>query len=368
MLLTIPGYFEHIGNDRFIEIVGFIIPAWALFMIILEHLFPYTEGIRLFRRGFWTDLVWYTLVQSKILQLVIFTYIILNVKNALGLNNYGLLSHWNYWLLLSLFLVTHDFYIYWFHRLQHHHKWFWRTHEAHHSLREVDWLAGSRSHFIEIMINQTIEFIPIFFLLDANTAAFVYPVKALIDATWGMWIHANINVKSSKLQYIINGPEMHQWHHANHEEVFFKNFATKLAFWDWIFGTGYLPGLKPIKAYFTKPVMFGLPYAFPNGYFAQMVYSIRRFNIFDLNRNVVCKAFFNIRKNAFSSFLSWFGVKRTCTIQSLFDPRDAKYAIDSSSHQCPKCQTSMKYFYTGYQMVKICENCAHDTEKLRKFN
>lgn len=368
MLLTIPVYFEQIGKDRFVQVLGFMIMAWAFFMIILERFIPYTKGVKLFRKGFWMDLVWYTIIQSKILQIVIFTYIILHLKDALGLSEYGPLSHWNYWLILALFLITHDFYIYWFHRLQHYHKRLWRIHEAHHSGREVDWLAGSRSHFLEIMINQTIEFLPIFFLLDSHSAAFIYPVKAAIDAIWGMWIHANISVHTGKLQYIINGPEMHQWHHANHEEVFFKNFATKLAFWDWIFGTAYLPNLKPIKAYFKKPAMFGLPYAFPKGYFTQTIYSLKRFDMFKINRNAIYSVLQNLRKDTSAALLSCFGIKRTWTERVLFYTEDTKYNIDSFLHHCPRCQSPMKYFFRENEMVEICENCTHHPENLRKFN
>jgi len=293
---------------------------------------------------------------------------ILNLKHALGLDNYGPFSHWNYWAALAFFFVTHDFYIYWFHRAQHNFKWLWRTHEAHHSVRDVDWLAGSRSHPIEILINQTIEYLPIFFLLDTVTAAFIYPVKASLDAMWGMWIHANINAKTGKLQYIINGPEMHQWHHGNHEEVFFKNYSTKLAIWDWIFGTAYLPNLKPLTADFIKPFMFGLPYAFPKGYFTQMIYSLKRFDIFKVNQNAIYNAVLNFRKNICTVVLSWMGIKRDWTEHVLFDPEDSKYGIDASLHYCTICYNPMKYFYRGGQFVEICENCAHQPEDLRKFN
>ena len=44
------------------------------------------------------------------------------------------------WVQVLFFLVTHDFYIYWFHRWQHHNPVLWRTHEAHHSGKHVDWL------------------------------------------------------------------------------------------------------------------------------------------------------------------------------------------------------------------------------------
>jgi len=253
--------------------------SWAGFMMLLERLYPYTKGMRFFRDGWWLDFIWYSVIQSYFLKILIFDYIIAPTKEHMGLANSGILSHWPIWALVLLFLVTHDFYIYWFHRLQHESKFFWRLHEAHHSVKEVDWLAGSRSHVLEIVINQTIEFAPIFLLLDNKTAAIVVPIKALIDAVWGMWIHSNIDAHTGKLQYVINGPEMHQWHHSDHKPVFYSNYGTKFAFWDWIFGTAFLPGLKPFKYQLLKPEKFGLPYDYPRDYFAQHWFSFHRFDV-----------------------------------------------------------------------------------------
>jgi sterol desaturase/sphingolipid hydroxylase (fatty acid hydroxylase superfamily) len=255
-----------------------ILVAWMVLIILLERLFPYTKGLKLFREGWWLDLVWYTLIQSYFLKIVIFDYIIAPAKSALGLADEGYLSHWPIWALVLFFLITHDFYIYWFHRWQHNNKVLWRTHEAHHSVKTVDWLAGSRSHALEILINQTVEFAPIVFLLDNETAAVVVPIKALLDAMWGMWIHSNIDVNMGRLQYFINGPQMHQWHHAQALEVYYANYATKFAFFDWIFGTGFLPGLKPLKYAVLKPREYGLPYDYPRDYFLQHAFSLWRFD------------------------------------------------------------------------------------------
>jgi len=179
-----------------------------------------------------------------------------------------LVGSWPVAVQVLFFLVIHDLYIYWFHRAQHHSKLLWRTHEAHHSNKQVDWLAGTRSHSLEIIINQTVEFAPIV-LLGANPI--VVPIKALIDAVWGMYIHANIDVRMGKLQFIINGPEMHQWHHSDDRAVFYSNYSTKFAIWDWLFGTAYLPGRK-------KPTEFGLPYAYPKDYFLQHWFAVKRFD------------------------------------------------------------------------------------------
>ena len=239
----------------------------SVFIFIwLERKYPYTRGIPIFRDGFWVDLIWYTFIQSYFLKIFIFDYIIQPLDANWHLPSRYLAGSWPVAVQVLFFLVVHDFYIYWFHRAQHHSKLLWRTHEAHHSNKEVDWLAGTRSHVLEIIINQTVEFAPIV-LLGANPI--VVPIKALIDAVWGMYIHSNIDVRSGRLQYVINGPEMHQWHHSDDRAVFYANYSTKFAVWDWLFGTAYLPGRK-------KPDRFGLPYDYPKDYFLQHWFSVRR--------------------------------------------------------------------------------------------
>lgn len=219
-------------------------------MVILEKLFPYTKGQKVFREGFFNDVVMYSVVQSYLLGLIIFGF--LNwVKYNTDLYQYSLIGNWPVWLQVLFFIVTHDFYIYWFHRLQHKNKILWRTHEAHHSPKTVDWLSGARSHSFEILINQTVEFAPII-LLGAAPEVAIY--KGMISAVWGMFIHSNIDIRLGKLQYFINGPEMHRWHHSDDGgREFENNYGTKLAVWDWLFGTAFLPDPK-----LRKPKQFGL--------------------------------------------------------------------------------------------------------------
>jgi sterol desaturase/sphingolipid hydroxylase (fatty acid hydroxylase superfamily) len=279
------------------SISGLILLMTPFVFILLERYFPYQKGLSIFRKGFWIDFLWYTLIQSFFLKILIFDYIIAPSEVALGIDKTGYISHWPLWAIVLFFVITHDFYIYWFHRFQHSNPWFWRTHEAHHSVENVDWLAGSRSHMVEIIINQTIEFLPIFFLLDVQTAAIVVPIKALIDALWGQFIHANIDVKLGKLGYLINGPELHQWHHADHAEVYHANFSTKLALWDWMFGTIYKPGFKPRR--------FGVWYRFPRGWAEQHVFSIFRFKVSDWEDQGIGKQINNLRINLLNRMRPW---------------------------------------------------------------
>ncbi len=243
-----------------------IIFASAILFIILERIFPYTKGHRVLREGFFDDLALYTIAQSYILGIIVFGFIIRGIDESTGLSRLNFFADVPIWLQLVIFTVSHDIYIYLMHRWQHKNKYLWRIHEAHHSPKKVDWLSGSRSHALEILMNQTIEFLPIV-LLGAPVEVLAY--KATISAVWGMYIHANLNVHTGNLQKIVNGPEMHRLHHTTGKGRN-RNFATKFAIWDWLLGTAYLP--EGIKA-----EDYGLKTYFPPHYFMQTLYAFRSF-------------------------------------------------------------------------------------------
>ena len=243
----------------------FLIILAALLFVILERLFPYTKGQNIFREGFFDDFAMYTIAQNYVLSIIIFSGIIYFIDNSTGISRLKLFSTVPIWAQLVFFTLTHDLYIYWMHRWMHKNKWLWRIHEAHHSPKKVDWLSGSRSHPLEILLNQTIEFAPII-LLGAPVEVIAY--KGLISAVWGMYIHSNITVTTGWLQKIINGPEMHRWHHSTGKGRN-RNFATKFAFWDWMFGTAFLPE--------TKVDEYGLKTFFPAHYLRQTLFAFRSF-------------------------------------------------------------------------------------------
>ena len=237
----------------------------ALIFMILERLFPYTKGQKIFREGFFDDFAMYTIAQNYILSIIIFGGIINFLDNTTGISRLQLLANIPIWAQLIFFVVTHDLYIYWMHRWMHNNKWLWRLHEAHHSPKKVDWLSGSRSHPLEILLNQTIEFAPII-LLGAPVEVVAY--KGLISEVLGTYIHCNVDIQSGCLQKIINGPEMHRWHHSTGKGRN-RNFATKFAFWDWMFGTAYLPDIKVDE--------YGLKTFFPAHYIGQILFAFRSF-------------------------------------------------------------------------------------------
>lgn len=283
------------SQERLLIITSVILIGWAAVIITWERFAPYRKGLPLFREGFWVDLVWYTIIQSYVLKIVIFDFIIEPLRQHLDVSWAWKVGQWPVVAQVLFFFVLHDLYIYLFHRFQHSNKYFWRIHEAHHSGKEVDFLAGSRSHILEIIINQTIEFAPII-LLGASPE--VIPIKALIDSMYGMFIHANIRVKMGKLKYIFNSPELHLWHHANYKEVFHANFATKLSLWDYIFGTVYFPDHKPGD----RPENWGLYYDYPKDYFLQHAFSVKRFDERSLLQYRWFRHYYYLRRNIMRLF------------------------------------------------------------------
>ena len=85
-----------------------------------------------------------------------------------------------------------------------------------------------------------------------------------------MFIHSNININLGFLKYLINGPEMHRWHHSISKGRN-RNFATKLAIWDWLFNTAYAPINQ-------KAMIYGLKTNYPSNYFNQLAFAFRKFS------------------------------------------------------------------------------------------
>ncbi|MBX3018276.1 MAG: sterol desaturase family protein [Bdellovibrionaceae bacterium] len=135
-----------------------------------------------------------------------------------------------------LFLA--DFTQYWVHRAFHQIPFLWRFHAIHHSVQDMDWLAGSRLHLVDIVITRGLTLVPLFILGFRQEALQAYLVFV---AFWATFIHVNIRYPFTTLQTFFATPIYHHWHHAIEKEAIDKNFAVHLPVIDRVFGTHYLP-------------------------------------------------------------------------------------------------------------------------------
>ncbi|MFO0943825.1 MAG: sterol desaturase family protein [Pirellulales bacterium] len=162
-----------------------------------------------------------------------------------------------------LCILAADFTQYWVHRAFHQVPILWRFHAIHHSTEVMDWLAGSRLHFVDAIVTRSLTYIPLYLLGFSEIAIAVYVVVVVIQATF---IHANVRWQFPWVQRWIATPCFHHWHHAAESQAVDKNFAVHSPVWDWLFGTYYMPGRWPQR--------YGLcgPRDVPSGWLPQFFY------------------------------------------------------------------------------------------------
>lgn len=235
----------------------------------LERLWPHLRAQRLFRSEWQVDLV-YFLLSSMLVQVVAFVTFgpsRLVMAHSAGLD--GIRAMVGSLPLpvqvLAIMLLT-DLIQYWLHRAFHIVPFLWRFHAVHHSAQAMDWLAGSRLHFLEIAVVRGLTTVPMFTLGFAAEAvqayvAFVYLHSALI--------HANIGGESDWLGHWIATPRYHHWHHARDPEAVDRNFAIHFPLLDKLFGTFHLPPGR-------WPIGYGVADPVPTGWWKQFAYPWRR--------------------------------------------------------------------------------------------
>ncbi|GAA3928519.1 sterol desaturase family protein [Litoribacillus peritrichatus] len=135
---------------------------------------------------------------------------------------------------LFLILLAADLVQYACHRVYHEVPLFWRLHAVHHSVKHMDWLAGSRQHIIELLLTRSLVLTPIFLLGFEKSVMDAYVVIVGFQAVFN---HANVRINIGWLRYIFVTPQFHHWHHASDDAAIDKNYAAHFSFIDYIFGT-----------------------------------------------------------------------------------------------------------------------------------
>jgi sterol desaturase/sphingolipid hydroxylase (fatty acid hydroxylase superfamily) len=120
------------------------------------------------------------------------------------------------------------------HRIYHKVPFFWRFHAVHHSSRNMDWLAGSRVHLVEILLTRSAVLLPLVVLGLSQPAVNAYVILVGVQAVLA---HANLNLNFGWLEYILVTPRYHHWHHARHVDYMDVNYAIHLPLVDMLMGT-----------------------------------------------------------------------------------------------------------------------------------
>ncbi len=145
--------------------------------------------------------------------------------------------------------LTTDFVTYMVHLAMHKLPFLWEFHKVHHSATSMNPITQYRIHPIELIINNIIGFV----VFGLVTGVFEFLSGGYVDK-W-VFLGANVfsfvffilgaNLRHSHvkfrylhvLEYVFMSPMQHQIHHSRNPKHWNKNMGSRLAVWDWLFGT-----------------------------------------------------------------------------------------------------------------------------------
>lgn len=225
-----------LGLDWFVLNVIFS----GFLFVPLERLFARHKGQPLFRDD-WREDLFYYLVSSLLVQALTF----LSMMPAMTILAH---THWEAFRhaigrqpallqIVEIMFLT-DLVQYWIHRAFHRVPFLWNFHAVHHSAQTMDWMAGARMHFVEILVLRGTTVIPMYILGFSPLALQAYILIVYVHSTF---IHANVGWNFDHLGRFLVIPRFHHWHHGIEKEAIDVNFAIHFPLFDRLFGTYHLP-------------------------------------------------------------------------------------------------------------------------------
>ena len=211
----------------------------ALIYVPLERLWPQYPEQGTFRNQWTLDVVYF---MSTHLPIQILSFLVLlPATQAVKYLGVPVLQHLIArmpWLLqFVLAVVVADLAEYFVHLALHKVPFLWRFHAIHHSSKGLDWIAGSRSHFVDDTLVRAFILAPLM-LGFSQSIILAYLIFVTLHATWS---HCNFRLSVKWLEKYLVMPRYHHWHHTSQKEGIDKNFAIHFPWIDKIFGTYYYP-------------------------------------------------------------------------------------------------------------------------------
>ncbi|EIL89468.1 fatty acid hydroxylase [Rhodanobacter fulvus Jip2] len=259
-----PDHTPYIGLDWFIlDLLGS-----TLIFVVIEKLFPLYKGQAIFRKEWQTDLKHFA-VNHFIVGLALLTvnFLLHHLFGWLVSSDFQqTVQHIPFLPQLLLCVLVADLAQYWTHRAYHEVPFLWRFHAVHHSVKTMDWLAGSRQHMLELVVTRVCVLAPLYILGFSEAAMNGY---ILIVGFQAVFNHANVHLPWGPLKYLLVTPDFHHWHHASDDEAIDRNYAAHYAFLDYLFGTA-------VKSKNKFPERYGVVGDYmPDGFVKQQVFPFR---------------------------------------------------------------------------------------------
>ncbi|VUD58540.1 hypothetical protein TDB9533_02448 [Thalassocella blandensis] len=233
--------------------------------LTLEKLFPRYKDQLIMRPEWDIDLFYFCFNHLAISAILIFAnYHVTHFNWAISDSLQEMIRALPTLLQLVIIILCADFVLYWEHRAYHEINWLWPIHAVHHSVQNLDWLAGSRGHFIQVFSERAMVMVPLYLLGVEQQTLNIYVVFAALQA---VLIHCNVNFSFGPLRYIFVTPQFHHWHHSSEKPAIDTNYSAHTVVFDWLFSTYHFP-----KAHW--PAEFGTTKPLPGSVWGQLLYPL----------------------------------------------------------------------------------------------
>lgn len=256
-----PDNTPYIGLDWFIlDLLGS-----TLIFVFVEKLFALRKDQPVFRPEWQTDFHHFIVNHMVVGFVLLATNLLVHKLFGWAADDgvRGWVQGLNFWVALFLIVLVADLVQYAIHRAYHEVPLLWRLHAVHHSVKSMDWMAGSRQHILELIITRTLVLAPIYVLGFSKEVIDAYIVIVGFQAVFN---HANVSVRLGPLRYVIVTPNFHHWHHSQDDEAIDKNYAAHFAFIDHLFGTA-------VQSRREWPARYGVVGDYvPNGFWKQLLF------------------------------------------------------------------------------------------------
>ena len=256
-----PDNTPYIGLDWFVlDLLGS-----TLIFVFIEKLFPLRKEQPVFREEWQTDFHHFIVNHMVVGFVLLATNLLVHKLFGWAANDgiRGWVAGLNFWAALFGIILVADLVQYWTHRAYHEVPVLWRLHAVHHSVKSMDWMAGSRQHILELILTRTLVLAPIYVLGFSKEVIDAYIVVVGFQAVFN---HANVSVRLGPLRYLIVTPNFHHWHHSQDDEAIDRNYAAHFAFIDHLFGTA-------VQSQREWPARYGVVGDYvPNGFFRQLAF------------------------------------------------------------------------------------------------
>jgi sterol desaturase/sphingolipid hydroxylase (fatty acid hydroxylase superfamily) len=259
-----PDHTPYIGLDWFIlDLLGS-----TLIFVVIEKLFPLYKGQAIFRKEWQTDLKHFAVNHFIVgLILLVVNFLLHHLFGWLVRSDFQqTVQHISFVPQLLLCVLAADMAQYWTHRAYHEVPFLWRFHSVHHSVKTMDWLAGSRQHILELIATRVCVLAPLYILGFSEAVMNAYIIVVGFQAVFN---HANVHLSWGPFKYLVVTPNFHHWHHASDDIAIDKNYAAHYAFLDYLFGTA-------VKTNNKFPEKYGVVGDYmPDGFVKQQMFPFR---------------------------------------------------------------------------------------------